>query len=188
MVSWLVPRRRGGKFEASLLAKHIPQDDCREYDWQHHNRCYEHDRPSAEFKHAGFAYLSTSRLVPRYRFEISGAVPRYRLGWVVLCYFRLRATRTNHPSTKGCSRRRHATRSNLQTTWSGWTGSGLAVWHGCGEEASASHRDSIRPRGRLNAISVCYQQIGGNGPLEFIQMLVLVDDQIRPKANEIKLS
>jgi|SRR5215472_7414392 hypothetical protein len=134
MVSWLVPRRRGGKFEASLLAKHIPQDDCREYDWQHHNRCYEHDRPSAEFKHAGFAYLSTSRLVPRYRFEIYGAVPRYRLGWVVLCYFRLRATRTNHLSTKGCSRRRHATRSNLQTTWSGWTGSGLAVWHGCGEE------------------------------------------------------
>ena len=48
MVSWLVPRRRGGNFEASLLAKHIPQDDCREYDWQHHNRCYEHDRPSAE--------------------------------------------------------------------------------------------------------------------------------------------
>jgi hypothetical protein len=83
MVSWLVPRRRGGKFEASLLAKHIPQDDCREYDWQHHNRCYEHDRPNAEFKHSGFAYLSTSRLVPRYRFEISGAVPRYRL--VGLC-------------------------------------------------------------------------------------------------------
>ena len=53
---------------------------CREYDWQHHNRCYEHDRPSAEFKHAGFAYLSTSTLVPRYRFEIfwcSAKVPTW---------------------------------------------------------------------------------------------------------------
>ena len=46
--------------------------------------------------------------------------------------------------------------------------------------SAPSHRGSIRPRGRLNAISVCYQQIGGNGPFEFIQMLVLVDDQIRP--------
>ena len=48
--------------------------------------------------------------------------------------------------------------------------------------SAPSHRGSIRPRGRLNAISVCYQQIGSNGPFAFIQMLVLVDDQIRPNS------
>jgi len=45
-----------------------------------------------------------------------------------------------------------------------------------GEASAPSHGDSIRPSGRLNAISVCCQQIGRNGPFAFIQMLVLVYD------------
>ena len=39
----------------------------------------------------------------------------------------LRATRTNHPSTKRVFEEAARNCSNLQTTWSGWTGSGL-VW------------------------------------------------------------
>src|SRR5262249_60701027 len=79
--------------------------------------------------------VEISAKIPLRDLWCSAKVPTW-LGCAVL--FRLRATRTNHPSTKGCSRRRHATRSNLQTTWSGWTGSRLAAWHGCGVETSAT--------------------------------------------------